>query len=338
MKKNLIILFFGVMVFMLYGCEDIPYTLTDREYYRTHTGDEDTNTTFPKWEYATERKPEKETEESETGVITNCSLRTGIETDAFGSPSSDEKIMTLPANMEFQIEGMDSSYFQIDYDHKKLWLPVKNCLINVKQYIPSLEIDLGLSHSPNYFNIGGNAVTGLTEKQLYTRDGSVNGKEAWLRYEVAEKLLNAQELFEKDGYSIKIVDAYRPSSVTVIIRDGLNDFLKTDEGRELKNECFGGYGDGEFLTQSTSVHNYGVAIDMTLVDKESGEELVMPSPIYTLDASSAYDSWKTGSDAETSHGEYMRGRMVDCGFSTLDTEWWHFQLDSVERVLFDVAN
>lgn len=338
MKKCLIVLLMCGITWMLCGCDEIPYTITDREYYETHTGQEDTNTSLPKWEYATDRKAEKETEDGTAGIITNCSLRTGVETAAYGSPSDSAQMISLPANMEFQIENMDSGYFQIDYDNKKLWIPSKNCLINVKQYIPSLVVDLGLSHSPNYFNIGGNEIKGLTEKQLYTREGSVDGSEAWLRYEAAEKLLKAQELFLKDGYSIKIVDAYRPNSVTIIIRDGFNDFLRTDDGQALKNQYFGSYGVGAFLAQSTSAHNYGVAIDMTLVDAKTKEEIEMPSPIHTLDASSAYNSWSSGSGVQTSHGEYMRGRMVECGFSTLDSEWWHFQVDSVERVVFDIAN
>lgn len=243
-KKYLVFLILSVLVSMVFACEKIPYTVTDREYYRTHTGEEDTGVTLPKWEYESKRKNKKKIEDTDAGIITNCYLRTGVETDAYGSSSGTDKVMTLPANMEFQIMNMDSTYFQIEYDGKKLWLPTKNCLINVKQYIPSLVIDLGLSHSPNYFNIGGSQISGLTEKQLYTREGSVNGNEAWLRYEVAEKLLKAQQLFLKDGYSIKVLDAYRPNSVTIIIRDGLNDFLKTSEGQALKNQYFAGYGVG----------------------------------------------------------------------------------------------
>ncbi|MGN0437457.1 MAG: M15 family metallopeptidase [Lachnospiraceae bacterium] len=337
MKKLSMILILSVIVCGLLGCESISYTKTDREYYRTHTGEEEKNTTLPKWEYKTERATEKEIVEEEAGIITNCVLRTGVETDAYGSPSNNKKI-TLPANMEFQIEDMDSGFFKIVHDGNELWIPSKNCLINIKQYIPSLEIDLGLAQTPNYFNIGGSKITGLTEKQLYVREAAVKGEEAWLRVEVAEKLLKAQQLFLKDGYSIKVVDAYRPKTVTDEIRDGLNGFLQTSEGQALKNQYFGGYGVGAFLAQGTSAHNYGVAIDMTLLDKETGKEISMPSKIHTLDASSAYDSWKSGANEETSHGEYMRGRMVDCGFSTLDSEWWHFQVDSIERVLFDIGN
>lgn len=342
MKKQMISVFTllcFLMTGILSGCEEIPYTVTDREYYKTHTGTEDENTAFPKWESSNQKEEKTDPEDNqESGEITNCDLRTGVETDAYGEATNKDKKVTIPANMTFRILDMDGSYFQVDYDGTKVWLPSKNCLINVKQYIPSIQVDLGLAHSPNFFNIGGSAIKGLTEKKLYTREGSVDGSEAWLRYEVAVKLLKAQDIFLEDGYSIKIADAYRPSSVTGTIRDGFNGFLSTSEGQQLKNEHFGGYGVGAFLAQNVSAHNYGVAIDMTLVDADSYEELSMPSAMHTLDASSAYGTWSTSSKDYTSHGEYMRGKMVECGFSTLDSEWWHFQVDSVERVLFDIPN
>ena len=343
-KRKIAILMLLCMVgtCLFTACEEIPYTVTDRDYYETHTGTEDENTMFPKWE-SDNPKEEKTTEADdlenmEPGEITNCDLRTGVETDAYGGATTEDKKVTIPANMTFHILDMDGAYFQVDYDGAKVWLPSKNCLINVKQYIPSIQVDLSLSQSPNFFNIGGNDIKGLTEKQLYTREGSIDGSEAWLRYEVAVKLLKAQELFLKDGYCIKIADAYRPSSVTGTIRDGLNEFLKTEEGQKLKQEYFGSYSVGAFLAQNASAHNYGVAIDMTLVDIDSEKELSMPSAMHTLDASSAYGTWSTSSKDYTSHGEYMRGKMVECGFSTLDSEWWHFQVNSVERVIFDIPN
>lgn len=329
-----------IFAIFLGGCDDIEYTKTDREYYRTHTGTEDGGFNLPQWEAATEVSKEKidTEEESEPGVITNCVLRTGVETDSYGDASANDPKAKIPANMEFDILGTDNGYFKVEHDKKNIWIPCKNCLINVKQFIPALEVDLGLSHSPNFFNIGSQDIKGLTEKQLYTRDGSVDGSEVWIRYEVALKLLEAEKLFEKDGYRIKITDAYRPNSVTLAIRDSLNDFLKTNEGQALKKEYFGSYNVGAFLAQKASAHNYGVAVDMTLVDKESGEEIAMPSAMHTLDASSAYSTWSVKSDEKTSHGEYMREQMTNCGFSTLESEWWHFQMDSVERVMFDIPN
>lgn len=338
-KTGFLLLCMFLTIF-LSGCDDIEFTKTDREYYQTHTGKQEEGYQLPKWEIATESDEEEENagEVLELGVITNCILRTGVETASYGDASANDPKTQIPANMEFEILGTDNGYFKVEYAGKNIWLPCKNCLINVKQFIPALEVDLSLSHSPNFFNIGSQDIKGLTEKQLYTRDGSVDGSEVWLRYEVALKLLEAETLFEQDGYCIKIADAYRPNNVTITIRDGLNDFLKTEEGMARKKEYFKGYNVGAFLAQKASAHNYGVAVDMTLVDKESKDEIRMPSAMHTLDASSAYATWSGKADETSSHGEYMRQQMTSCGFSTLDSEWWHFQVDSVERVMFDIPN
>lgn len=338
MKKQMITVFTFVCFLMtgiLSGCEEIPYTVTDREYYKTHTGTEESNTTFPQWEDKTGKKDDMD---ETSGVITDCMLRTGVETDSYGDALKNDKKVVIPANMTFDILDMDGNFFQVEFDGTKVWLPSNNCLINVKQFIPTLQVDLSLSHSPNYYNIGGNSITGLTDLQLYNNEGSVNGSEVWTRYEVAEKLLKAQEIFLKDGYSIKVIDAYRPNSATIALKDGLNEYLKTSEGRDLRQEYMAGYGPGSFLEQNESPHNYGAAVDITLVDIDSGNELSMPSDIYTLDASSVYETWCVLSDERTSHGEYIRGKMAECGFVISDTKWWHFYVDSIEHTVFDIPN
>ena len=42
------------------------------------------------------------------------------------------------------------------------------------------------------------------------------------------------------------------------------------------------YGPNNFLAKSVSNHNYGVAVDITLVSLESGEELQMQAPMHEL--------------------------------------------------------
>lgn len=336
--KKWIFMFAVLVVIMLCGC-DISYTKTDREYYRTHTGTE-TSTIFPTLDelLATGKRTSEKDANLEDGNIIGCDVRTGVATDAYADPSASDVVVNIPADMQFQIMEAENSYFKVTYDKTEVWIPIKNCLVNVKQYIPSLMIDLGLAHAPNYFNIGGCPISGLTEKNLYKRQGALEGQEAWLRYEVAGKLCKAQAMVLEDGYCIKLADAYRPHSVTIAIRDGLNAFLNTTEGIELKQKHFGGYSVGAFLAQQASAHNYGVAVDMTLVEKASGEELSMPSKMHTLDASSAANAWEGKGTTEAIHAGYMQEKMLDCGFSSLNTEWWHFQVDSVDRVMFDIQN
>lgn len=61
-----------IFAIFLGGCDDIEYTKTDREYYRTHTGTENEGFNLPRLETATEVSKEEadKEEESEPGVIT----------------------------------------------------------------------------------------------------------------------------------------------------------------------------------------------------------------------------------------------------------------------------
>jgi D-alanyl-D-alanine dipeptidase len=334
MKKQLCL--WGLCVILLTGCTN-PFAdfITDEEYYQTHTGTTE-ESVFAKKENDTVQ--EEETSDDEVD-ITECDLRTGVEAKGYAEASDSKEVATIPADEVLRILAEETGYFKVSYEDEEMWVLESQCLVNAKQYIPSLIVNLGMGNNPNYFNIGDTQIPGVTDQLFYTRSGSQDGSEAWMRYDVAKQLKRAQNIFLKDGYCIKIYDAYRPYSVTIAIRDGYSAYLKTDEGKKLKQKYyFGGYNEGSFLAQRYSAHNYGVAVDMTLVESDNEEEIVMPSPMHTLDARSALKTWEGNGTTESSHAEYMRGIMVSYGFSTLDSEWWHFQIDTISRTLFDVPN
>lgn len=326
---------FILCLFVLTGCST-PFVVTDEEYYKTHTGTTE-ESVFSRVEKSTE---EDEGEIDEFDVdITDCDLRTGIDVQAYKDSSASKKADMIPADEVLRILEEDGNYFKVSYNNQEMWVSEAYCLINAKQYIPSIQVDLGMGNNPNYFNIGDNSIPGVTNQLFYTRSGSQDGSEAWLRYGVVKQLRSAQKIFQKDGYTVKIYDAYRPHSITIAIRDGYSVFLQTDKGKKLKQKYFyNGYGEGHFLAQKASAHNYGVAIDMTLVDLETNEDVTMPSPIHSLDARSGLKSWTDLGTTETSHAQYMKEIMEAYGFSSLDSEWWHFQVDTIARTMFDVPN
>ncbi|MGN0152979.1 MAG: M15 family metallopeptidase [Lachnospiraceae bacterium] len=324
---------FILCLLLLTGCSS-PFVITDEEYYKTHTGTTE-ESAFSQYEKSTD---EDQDDESDVD-ITACDLRTGIDAQAYTDASSSDKAEVIPADEVLPILAEEQGYFKVSYQDREMWVSEAYCLINAKQYIPSIQVNLGMGNNPNYFNIGDQSIPGVTDQLFYKRSGSQDGSEAWMRYGVAKQLRSAQKIFMKDGYTIKIYDAYRPHSVTIAIRDGYGAFLKTDEGKKLKQEYYyNGYGEGHFLAQKVSAHNYGVAIDMTLVEVDSNEEISMPSPMHTLDARSGLKSWTDKGTTETSHAQYMKGIMEAYGFSSLESEWWHFQVDTIARTLFDVPN
>lgn len=324
---------FILCLILLTGCST-PFIITDEEYYKTHTGTTE-ESAFSQFEESTE-----DDEAAEWDVdITSCNLRTGIDAQAYTDASASNEAAVIPADEELPILQEEQGYFKVSYKDQEMWVSEANCLVNAKQYIPTIQVDLGMGNNPNYFNIGDTAIPGVTDQLLYKRSGSQDGSEAWLRYEVIKQLRSAQKIFMKDGYSIKIYDAYRPYSVTIAIRDGYGAFLKTDQGKKLKQEYYyNGYGEGNFLAQKASAHNYGVAVDMTLVETDNNKDITMPSPIHTLDARSGLSSWQDNGTTEASHAQYMKGIMEAYGFTSLDSEWWHFQVNTISRTMFDVPN
>ncbi|MFZ5965642.1 MAG: M15 family metallopeptidase [Bacillota bacterium] len=125
-----------------------------------------------------------------------------------------------------------------------------------------------------------------------------------LRYDTAIKLKTANEEFKKNGYHIKIWDGYRPLDVQQIFWDALPD------SRFMANPKRG------------SRHNRGGAVDVTLVD-ENGKELEMPTGFddFTERASRLF----TGNPRHVQENvDYLTNIMIKSGFTTIDSEWWHF--------------
>lgn len=84
--------------------------------------------------------------------------------------------------------------------------------------------------------------------------------------------------------------------------------LMTDNGR---------YKLGNFLAQVASNHNYGIALDLTLM-KKNGEDVEMQTAMHDL-------SWYSEVEANNKDAKRLRSIMVEAGFGTLTSEWWHFQ-------------
>ena len=126
-----------------------------------------------------------------------------------------------------------------------------------------------------------------------------------LRTETALKLINANNEFAKFGYKIKIWDAYRPMYVQQIFWDIVKD------ERFVANP-----------NKKGSRHNRGTAVDVTLVDA-AARELRMPSKFDDF-SDKASRNYKNMHEEEIKNIDLLTGVMERHGFTTIDTEWWHF--------------
>jgi D-alanyl-D-alanine dipeptidase len=75
-----------------------------------------------------------------------------------------------------------------------------------------------------------------------------------------------------------------------------------------------------------SIHNRGGAVDITLVDT-NGKELDMGTAFdfFGIEASHNYQNL---SQEIKSNREFLKTIMIQNGFNSLDSEWWHYNLKS----------
>lgn len=81
-----------------------------------------------------------------------------------------------------------------------------------------------------------------------------------------------------------------------------------------------------FLAAVTSAHNRGIALDLTLVDRETDEALPMQSEMHDL-------SWNSILSLNNENADLLSQYMLGVGFRGLTSEWWHFQDDETREAL-----
>jgi len=136
-----------------------------------------------------------------------------------------------------------------------------------------------------------------------------------LQYDTVLKLVKAIDMFKAKGYTIVIYDAYRPTSV----QQRWFDVIRVHKWVADPSRGMGG------------IHDRGTAIDMSLIDK-NGNELEMPTPMHTFTEASARDSQEMTATARANM-DYMARVMVNCGFTYINSEWWHFQCVNTKNYL-----
>jgi D-alanyl-D-alanine dipeptidase len=150
----------------------------------------------------------------------------------------------------------------------------------------------------------------------YFRENFYDGlSKAYLHREVAKKLSSAQKYLKSEfpGYSILIMDAARPRSVSQHMYDKMKG---TKFEKFVANPNRG------------SMHNYGIAVDVTIVDGNDKEINMGFTPFYKSNLSIYWGYAKLKmfdlSEAEKENRKLLSTIMKKAGFLPLSYEWWHF--------------
>lgn len=132
--------------------------------------------------------------------------------------------------------------------------------------------------------------------------------------EVAVALEKAGDLLAKHGYGLVLYDAYRPWHIsklaTLALPDKSKDLLENPDKQGSK-------------------HNTGMAVDVSLVDLATGEELEMSSA-YDEPSFRQYSSYAGGTSRQRYRRQILRSAMKDAGFKGIEMEWWHFELGKLD--------
>ncbi len=127
---------------------------------------------------------------------------------------------------------------------------------------------------------------------------------AFLRRDAACALLRVNAALRVRGLQLKVFDAYRPVSVQKILWNVMPD------ERYVADPKIG------------SIHNRGMAVDVTLVDLRGGE-IPMPTG-YDEFSEKAYRDYRKLPAAALRNRAILRAAMEAEGFNGIPTEWWHY--------------
>ena len=148
---------------------------------------------------------------------------------------------------------------------------------------------------------------------------------ALLTKEAARALKAVSSELMVQGYRLKVFDAYRPAcAVKHFVLWGIEDqdvrmkpyFYPNLEKQEL-------FLKGYIAKQSS--HSRGSAVDLTLLDMQTGKELDMGSP-FDLFSPLSHPDCRDITEEQYENRMTLQHAMLRHGFEPLFCEWWHFSL------------
>jgi D-alanyl-D-alanine dipeptidase len=168
-------------------------------------------------------------------------------------------------------------------------------LVNVTSYIPGISTDIRYATRNNF-----------TKQVLYRHPLVV------LRLPAVKALKAVQDDLRKRGYGLKIFDCYRPYRITEKMWEIVPDDRYAADPKK---------GSG---------HNRAEAVDLTIIELKTGEEIPMPTGYDDFTENAHYSSIPAEPKARVNRA-FLREIMEKHGFVALETEWWHFYLPDYEK-------
>lgn len=179
----------------------------------------------------------------------------------------------------------------------------KNNLVNILEADSTFFVKLKYSTTDNFMN----------------RDVYGDLEICYLRCVPADMLVKAHQYLKENHPDLRflVYDGLRPRSIQWKLWNTLDDVPVSERTQFVANPRTG------------SIHNFGAAVDLTLAEL-SGNPLDMGTP-YDYFGELAFPIHEDSlhargelTDEQISNRRILRESMVKAGFSTITTEWWHF--------------
>ena len=175
-------------------------------------------------------------------------------------------------------------------------------LCNLKTQLPDIILELRYAGRNNFM-----------QEPLYPAVTTT-----YLRKPAADSLRVIQKELYKSGLGLKIFDAYRPYSVTEKMWEPVKDDRYAADPKK---------GSG---------HNRGAAVDLTIINLNTKEELDMGTGFDNF-SDTAHHAFTSLPEVVLQNRLLLKNIMEQHGFKALDTEWWHYSLpDAKKYELLDI--
>jgi len=189
---------------------------------------------------------------------------------------------------------------------KKLTESIRNnpacALLELKELIPGIQYDLRYADTNNFVN-----------RAMYPTHTNIT----FLRRDPARALQKVQAELAASGLGLKIWDAYRPYAVTVAFWELIGD------ERYVANPAKG------------SGHNRGLAVDLTVIQLNTGTELPMGTGFDHF-SDTAHQDFTQLPEECLQNRQLLKQTMTKHGFLPYAEEWWHFSWPNPQ--LYEVLN
>ena len=281
----------------------------------------------------------------------------------YADPAKTTAVGSIKAGSAWCVVAEEGDMFGIRQNGQIRYVESNYCLINLPEYLGDMcSYNITNSYDSLYmvheFEIP--KVTGVVTKGYEKVKMNSGEYLVPLLYPTAKKLADASRIAKEAGYQLKIYDAFRPQAATVQIYDLTEKMLEeelpekpytdkytleqlnlpkpktqTDPETKEEKEVPLTYEDvmlGEeytlnyFLAKGGSMHNLGLALDLTMVDLSTGKEVKMQTSMHDL---SCYSVIYKNNKAAKKLDEIMKA----AGFGGLVSEWWHFQDNDARKTI-----